>query len=78
MISSQSPTMSSFSSHTLSQGEVQLLQLPDHLSLCLKCASEQLEFALYKLSAAERRLEMKTLLLNVWDKLRSIQTQLKG
>ena len=65
-------------SHTLETGRTELLRGHGQLTLCLKCASEQLEFTLSELSAAERRLEMQSILFSVWDKLTATQTTLSG
>lgn len=65
------------SSHTLEAGEVQLLQSHSKLTLCLRGASELLEFNLCELSAAERRAEMRTILFSLWQKLTTVQSSLK-
>lgn len=64
--------------HTLESGEVQLVHNHGQLTLCLKCPSEQLQFTLFELSAAERRIAQKTLLFSMWEQLSSTQAELKG
>ena len=51
--------------------------LESHAQLTLS-ASELLEFNLFELSAAERRVEMKTILFSLWNKLTTMQNSLKG
>ena len=65
-------------SHTLENGEAQLLRAQDHLMLCLQSPTEQLEFSLFELPAAERRIEMKTMLFYVWDHFTATRSKLRG
>lgn len=62
---------------TLETGDAQIIKVPNHLLLTLKRGSEQYEFNLYELPAAERRKEIEYLLFKLSSQLLSTQKQLK-
>lgn len=65
-------------SQTLQSGEVQLLKSHDHMLLSLKCSSKQVDLTLYELSAANKRVEMQTLIFMLWDTLQTTRIKLQG
>ena len=67
-----------FTSCTLEGGDAQIMKVHNHLLLTLKCGSEQYEFNLFELPAAERRKEIEYLLFKLSSQLLFTQKQLKG
>ncbi len=76
--SSIPPSLPSLLSQTLKNGDIELLKSQNHLSLVLKCASKEIDLTLLESSAAERKLEINTLVFSLWDSLQTTRARLEG